>query len=181
MVVESGHSRFPVHGEDKDDILGILLAKDLLRGIVADGGPGEIRELLRPAILILCFTPTFAAVSCAVCWPERVIVLGALASADRGVDRRNAGSARPENSGATARRRMHHQHSARWFDQSGCSSKRSTAGPIALRSRRDRPGGTPSGWRSVEGHVRLDCYAAYRRQRTASQKRYCASRRRGSE
>jgi magnesium and cobalt transporter len=52
MVVESGHSRFPVHGEDKDEILGILLAKDLLRGIVADGGPGEIRELLRPAILI---------------------------------------------------------------------------------------------------------------------------------
>lgn len=52
MVVESGHSRFPVHGGDKDDILGILLAKDLLRGIVADGGPGQIRELLRPAVLI---------------------------------------------------------------------------------------------------------------------------------
>jgi magnesium and cobalt transporter len=52
MVVESGHSRFPVHGDDQDDILGILLAKDLLRGIVADGGPGQIRELLRPAVLI---------------------------------------------------------------------------------------------------------------------------------
>ena len=52
MVVESGHSRFPVHGEDKDDILGVLLAKDLLRGIVADGGPGQVRELLRPAVLI---------------------------------------------------------------------------------------------------------------------------------
>ena len=52
MVVESGHSRFPVHGDDKDDILGILLAKDLLRGIVADGGPGSIRELLRPVVLI---------------------------------------------------------------------------------------------------------------------------------
>jgi magnesium and cobalt transporter len=52
LVVESGHSRFPVHGGDKDEILGILLAKDLLRGIVADGGPGAIRELLRPAILI---------------------------------------------------------------------------------------------------------------------------------
>jgi magnesium and cobalt transporter len=48
MVVESGLSRFPVHGEDKDEILGILLAKDLLRGIVTDGGPGQIRELLRP-------------------------------------------------------------------------------------------------------------------------------------
>jgi magnesium and cobalt transporter len=51
-VVESGHSRFPVHGEDKDEILGILLAKDLLRGVVEDGGPGTIRELLRPAVLV---------------------------------------------------------------------------------------------------------------------------------
>jgi magnesium and cobalt transporter len=52
QVVESGHSRFPVHGEDKDEILGILLAKDLLRGVVADDGPGTVRELLRPAVLI---------------------------------------------------------------------------------------------------------------------------------
>ena len=51
-VVESGHSRFPVHGEDKDQILGILLAKDLLRGVAADGGPATIRELLRPAVLV---------------------------------------------------------------------------------------------------------------------------------
>jgi magnesium and cobalt transporter len=52
MVVESGHSRFPVHGDDKDEILGILLAKDLLRGVVCDGGPATVRELLRPAVLI---------------------------------------------------------------------------------------------------------------------------------
>ena len=52
QVVESGHSRFPVHGDDKDEILGILLAKDLLRGVVADNGPGSVRELLRPAVLI---------------------------------------------------------------------------------------------------------------------------------
>ena len=51
-VVESGHSRFPVHGDNKDEVLGILLAKDLLRGVVADNGPGNIRELLRPAVLI---------------------------------------------------------------------------------------------------------------------------------
>ena len=31
VVVESGHSRFPVMDEDRDDIVGILLAKDLLR------------------------------------------------------------------------------------------------------------------------------------------------------
>ena len=29
LIVESGHSRFPVIGEDRDEILGILLAKDL--------------------------------------------------------------------------------------------------------------------------------------------------------
>ena len=51
-VVESGHSRFPVHGDDKDEILGVLLAKDLLRGVVSDFGPATIHELLRPAVLI---------------------------------------------------------------------------------------------------------------------------------
>jgi magnesium and cobalt transporter len=52
QVVESGHSRFPVHGEDRDEILGILLAKDLLRGVVSDNGHPHVRELLRPAVLI---------------------------------------------------------------------------------------------------------------------------------
>jgi magnesium and cobalt transporter len=49
-VVESGHSRFPVHGEDKDEILGILLAKDLLRRDQA--GALEVRALLRRAVMI---------------------------------------------------------------------------------------------------------------------------------
>ena len=30
-VIESGHSRFPVINEDKDNVVGVLLAKDLLR------------------------------------------------------------------------------------------------------------------------------------------------------
>ena len=51
-VVESGHSRFPVHGEDKDEILGILLAKDLLRNALSGHAPRGIHELLRPAVLI---------------------------------------------------------------------------------------------------------------------------------
>ena len=51
-VVESGHSRFPVHGDDRDQVLGILLAKDLLRGIVADNAVQDVRELLRPAVLV---------------------------------------------------------------------------------------------------------------------------------
>ena len=52
MVVESGHSRFPVHGDHKDEVLGILLAKDLLRGVVSDNAAASIHELLRPAVLI---------------------------------------------------------------------------------------------------------------------------------
>ena len=53
LVVESGHSRFPVHGEGKDEILGILLAKDLLRVVVAEHREhGSVREFLRPAVLI---------------------------------------------------------------------------------------------------------------------------------
>jgi magnesium and cobalt transporter len=49
-VVESGHSRFPVIGDDRDQVVGILLAKDLLR-YYAEGSTGafDIREVLRPA------------------------------------------------------------------------------------------------------------------------------------
>ncbi|TAM00897.1 MAG: CBS domain-containing protein, partial [Rhodanobacter sp.] len=50
-MVESGHSRFPVHGEDKDEILGILLAKDLLKYFGA-AEHFDIRAILRPAVLI---------------------------------------------------------------------------------------------------------------------------------
>ena len=50
-VVESGHSRFPVHGEDKDEVLGILLAKDLLK-FFSDDSAFDIHAILRPAMLI---------------------------------------------------------------------------------------------------------------------------------
>lgn len=51
-VIESGHSRFPVHGEDLDQIIGILLAKDLLKCFVQGGAPCSIRALLRAPVLI---------------------------------------------------------------------------------------------------------------------------------
>jgi magnesium and cobalt transporter len=53
VVIESGHSRFPVVGNDRDDVAGILLAKDLLR-VFAEGGADDfdIRECLRPAVFI---------------------------------------------------------------------------------------------------------------------------------
>src|SRR5690606_6180998 len=40
------------HGEDRDEILGILLAKDLLRGFATNGRLDSISDLLRPAVLI---------------------------------------------------------------------------------------------------------------------------------
>ena len=52
LVVESGHSRFPVIGEDRDQILGILLAKDLLRLQVAADEAFEIREYMRPVAFV---------------------------------------------------------------------------------------------------------------------------------
>jgi magnesium and cobalt transporter len=51
-IVESGHSRFPVIGEDRDEVLGILLAKDLLRYFGADGQDIKLMKLLRPAAVI---------------------------------------------------------------------------------------------------------------------------------
>ncbi|TQV63217.1 MAG: CBS domain-containing protein [Halothiobacillaceae bacterium] len=36
QVLDSGHSRYPVIGEDRDEVVGILLAKDLLRAIPLD-------------------------------------------------------------------------------------------------------------------------------------------------
>jgi len=53
LIVDSGHSRFPVIGEDRDEILGILLAKDLLR-YFGTGATQDVavRKLLRPASVI---------------------------------------------------------------------------------------------------------------------------------
>ena len=53
VVIESGHSRFPVVGEDRDEVQGILLAKDLLRFFVEDQRDDfDIKECLRPAVFI---------------------------------------------------------------------------------------------------------------------------------
>ncbi len=53
IVIESGHSRFPVIGDDRDQVTGILLAKDLLRYYMEDGQKDfDIKECLRPAVFI---------------------------------------------------------------------------------------------------------------------------------
>ncbi len=50
QVIEAAHSRFPVYEDSKDNIIGILLAKDLLRCMVDD--TVEVRSLVRPAVFI---------------------------------------------------------------------------------------------------------------------------------
>ena len=50
FVIETAHSRFPVIDDDKNDIIGILLAKDLLRYYA--GEDFNVRDMLRPAVFI---------------------------------------------------------------------------------------------------------------------------------
>ncbi len=52
-VVESGHSRFPVMDEDREKVVGILLAKDLLRITAGNGGAEfDIKEFMRPPVFV---------------------------------------------------------------------------------------------------------------------------------
>lgn len=52
-IISSAHSRFPVIGETIDDVVGILLAKDLLPlALKGDLKKGTINELLRPASVV---------------------------------------------------------------------------------------------------------------------------------
>jgi len=50
VIIRTGHSRFPVYEEKKDNVIGILLAKDLLK---LQRSPGlSLRTLLRPAVFV---------------------------------------------------------------------------------------------------------------------------------
>jgi len=53
LVIESGHSRFPVLGESRDEIIGILLAKDLLNyKSLPNPSHFPLRDLLRPVVFV---------------------------------------------------------------------------------------------------------------------------------
>ncbi|MEN8204886.1 MAG: transporter associated domain-containing protein [Pseudomonadota bacterium] len=53
IIVESGHSRFPVIGDSRDEVVGILLAKDLLLyAFERTDGRLNVRDILRPAIFV---------------------------------------------------------------------------------------------------------------------------------
>ncbi len=49
-VIDAAHSRFPAVGENRDDVLGILMAKDLLRYFA--GREFDLRDMLRPAVFV---------------------------------------------------------------------------------------------------------------------------------
>jgi magnesium and cobalt transporter len=51
-ILESGHSRFPVIGEDKDEVVGILMAKDLLPHLASGGENFDLADAIRPAVVI---------------------------------------------------------------------------------------------------------------------------------
>ncbi len=50
VVIDTAHSRFPAIGDGKDDVAGILLAKDLLRYYA--GREFDLRDMLRPAVFV---------------------------------------------------------------------------------------------------------------------------------
>jgi magnesium and cobalt transporter len=51
QVIGSAHSRFPVIDQNRDDVIGVLLAKDLLRHYAGEE-QFNVREMLRPAIFV---------------------------------------------------------------------------------------------------------------------------------
>lgn len=53
LIIESGHSRFPVIGENRDEVIGILLAKDLLNyNFSKQPTRFQIRDILRPTVFV---------------------------------------------------------------------------------------------------------------------------------
>lgn len=52
-IIASGHSRFPVFSTRKDSVIGLILAKDLLRYLVPDTQAAfELKDILRPVVFI---------------------------------------------------------------------------------------------------------------------------------
>lgn len=53
IIIDSAHSRFPVVGDSKDEVLGILLAKDLLRYFMgARQSRFSLEDVSRPAVVV---------------------------------------------------------------------------------------------------------------------------------
>lgn len=53
IVIKSGHSRFPVIGDSKDEVIGILLAKDLLAHKREEGADKfSLKDILRPTVFV---------------------------------------------------------------------------------------------------------------------------------
>lgn len=52
LIIDSAHSRFPVYDQEKDEVIGILLAKDLLNYVFGMKEASNIKDITRPAIFV---------------------------------------------------------------------------------------------------------------------------------
>ena len=53
IIIDSAHSRYPVIGDTRDEVRGILLAKDLLRYFIeGKQGQFDLEDVLRPAVIV---------------------------------------------------------------------------------------------------------------------------------
>lgn len=52
VIIDSGHSRFPVFDDDHEEVIGILLAKDLLKYALTDNAQFNLSEILRPPVFV---------------------------------------------------------------------------------------------------------------------------------
>ncbi|UTU48933.1 CNNM family magnesium/cobalt transport protein CorC [Mergibacter septicus] len=52
IIIDSAHSRFPVITDERDNIAGLLLAKDLLKFLRSNSEQFDIEKILRPAVIV---------------------------------------------------------------------------------------------------------------------------------
>lgn len=53
VAIKSGHSRIPIIGENKDEVIGILMVKDLLMFSIEDeANKFSLKDILRPAVFV---------------------------------------------------------------------------------------------------------------------------------
>lgn len=52
IIIDSAHSRFPVVSDERDNVEGLLLAKDLLKFLRSNAEEFNLKSLLRPAVIV---------------------------------------------------------------------------------------------------------------------------------
>jgi CBS domain containing-hemolysin-like protein len=52
LIISRGYSRIPIYGDNLDNIVGIIYAKDLFRYLAEDRRPKQLRDVARPAFFV---------------------------------------------------------------------------------------------------------------------------------